>query len=73
MRADVTGAGGISLVVDGESRRLSAAASRSVIDQFPAVRHQAAKWRLMLGRPGQLLLVDEDLCREISAFLDGSV
>jgi hypothetical protein len=34
------------------------------------VRHEAARWRSKLGGPGRLLVVDEALCAEISAFLD---
>jgi hypothetical protein len=60
---------GVSLAVGTASRRLTAAESRAVIDEFAAVRAEAAKWRLMLGRPGRILLIDKQLCAEIRVFL----
>jgi hypothetical protein len=60
---------GVSLAVGNASRRLTAAESRAVIDEFAAVRAEAAKWRLMLGRPGRILLIDPELCAEVSVFL----
>jgi hypothetical protein len=60
---------GVSLAVGTASRRLTTAESRAVIDEFAAVRAEAAKWRLMLGRPGRILLIDKELCAEVSVFL----
>jgi hypothetical protein len=63
---------GVSLAVGNTSRRLTTAESRAVIDEFAAVRAEAAKWRLMLGRPGRILLIDPELCAEISAFVQNA-
>jgi hypothetical protein len=60
---------GVSLAVGNANRQLTTAESRAVIDEFAAVRAEAAKWRLMLGRPGRILLIDQELCAEVSVFL----
>jgi hypothetical protein len=60
---------GVSLAVGNASRQLTTAESRVVIDEFAAVRAEAAKWRLTLGRPGRILLIDPELCAEVSVFL----
>jgi len=51
-------------------RVLDTNSSVRVLERYREVRHEAARWRLKLGKPGRLLLVDEQLCAEISAFLD---
>jgi hypothetical protein len=61
---------GVSALVDGDLRRLSTAESRMVIHTFPEVRAEAARWRLKLGRPGRILLIDERLCALVCAFLE---
>lgn len=53
-------------------RPLTAAESVRVLERFDQVRHEAARWRLKLGRPGRLLLVDEQLCEEIAVFLQAN-
>jgi hypothetical protein len=55
-----------------ELRVLDAEASARVLERYREVRQEAARWRLKLGKPGRLLLVDEELCAEISAFLDAA-
>jgi hypothetical protein len=62
---------GIGVLVAGEARRLTAAESRIVIDTVPDIRAEAGKWRLKLGRPGRILLVDEELCAVVRALLAG--
>jgi hypothetical protein len=51
-------------------RVLNAAASVRVLERYREVRHEAARWRLKLGKQGRLLVVDDELCAEISAFVD---
>jgi hypothetical protein len=46
-------------------------ASVRVLERYRELRHEAARWRLKLGKPGRLLVIDEGLCAEIRAFLDG--
>jgi hypothetical protein len=53
-------------------RVLDAEASLRVLKRYRELRHQAARWRLTLGKPGRLFVVDEDLCAEISAYLDAA-
>lgn len=61
----------IVVLHEGENVRvLNADASARVLERFRDVRHEAVRWRLKLGKPGRLLLVDEELCAEISAFLN---
>lgn len=58
---------------DGDDVRvLDADASVRVLERYPQVRHEAARWRLKLGKPGRLLLVDAELCDQIRTFLDGN-
>lgn len=61
----------IVVLRDGDDVRvLDADASVRVLERYREVRHEATRWRLKLGKPGRLLVVDEALCAEISAYLD---
>lgn len=53
-------------------RVLDAEASARVLERYREVRREAARWRLTLGKAGRLLVIDEELCAEISAFLDAA-
>jgi hypothetical protein len=53
-------------------RLLTEAESKRVIDQLETVRHEVARWRLTLQRPGRLLIVDPELSAEIERLLAAS-
>jgi hypothetical protein len=59
----------VALVTDDGTRTLTQKQSCDVIDNFEAVRHEATRFRLMMQRPGRLLIIEPRLIAEIEKFL----
>lgn len=59
----------VALLADDGTRTLTQEQSREVIDNFEAVRHEATRFRLMMQRPGRLIIIEPRLIAEIDSFL----